>query len=85
MGYRRWLALAVTAQRRATLLPGGAFAAALYLSYIVTCDNSPVADWLVGAGWASLDGPLLVFSGPTGARLGALRRTDNATAPPSTG
>jgi hypothetical protein len=63
-----------SARGRWTLGPHGAFAAVLYLSYVVSCANAPLADWLQTADWVSFDGPELVFTDSSGARLGALRR-----------
>jgi hypothetical protein len=71
---------------RWTMGPDGAFAAVLYLSYVLACANAPVADWLQNAAWTSFDGADLVFTDATGARLGALHRVaETATAPPPGG
>jgi hypothetical protein len=70
---------------RFTMGPAGGFAAVLYLSYVLACANTPVADWLQNAAWASFEGPNLVFTDTSGTRLGALRRVADTGSPaPST-
>ncbi|MGQ0846975.1 MAG: hypothetical protein ACT4QF_22880 [Sporichthyaceae bacterium] len=61
-----------TGRGRWALGPGGAWAAVLSLSYVVSCENAPVADWLQTAVWATFDNSGFVLVGADGKVLGTL-------------
>lgn len=55
--------------------PAGALAAVLSLSYVVSCENAPIADWLQRAVWAAFDGVVLDLVGGEATVIGTLLKS----------
>jgi hypothetical protein len=57
---------------RWTVVPGGGFAVALSLSYVVACDNAPIEAWLESAAWVTKDSRGVVLVAADGHDVGRL-------------